>query len=359
MPFSTIKPSFTAILSIILLCAFAGLNCNWTTANQSNEPFFEHSIPKMKGLNFVAPPRAFTTNPMEAVKEVNANWIAVIPYAFTRPGQPKVQYNNHGKYQQWWGERPEGCAETIRLAHESDIQVLFKPQVYIPGSWPGDLDFANAEEWALWEADYRKFILLMLDMAIEKKVAAFCIGTEFKKSVIKREAFWRGLIKEIRGKYDGLLTYASNWDHYEQVPFWDALDFVGVDAYFPLVNEKTPKVAALKKAWQPHLQKMRKFQSLVAKPIVFTEYGYLSVDGAAYNTWELEGKVRQLPINQQAQANALEALYATFWQESWWSGGYIWKWFPEMKGHEGYPDRDYTPQGKTGEEIVRKWYEKD
>jgi hypothetical protein len=30
--------------------------------------------------------------------------------------------------------------------------------------------------------------------------------------------------------------------------------------------------------------------------------------------------------------------------------------FPNMRGHEGYPERDYTPQGKMAEEILRKWY---
>ena len=29
-----------------------------------------------------------------------------------------------------------------------------------------------------------------------------------------------------------------------------------------------------------------------------------------------------------------------------------------MKGHEGYPQKDYTPQGKVAEAVIREWYGK-
>ncbi len=94
------------------------------------------------------------------------------------------------------------------------------------------------------------------------------------------------------------------------------------------------------------------------KPILFTEYGYLSVDGCAWKGWEVESKVNQMPINQQAQANAIGALWNTFSQEPWWAGGFLWKWFPEMQGHEGYPERDYTPQGKIAQDTLKYWHQK-
>ena len=308
---------------------------------------------KMEGLNFVAPPEPFSQNPMPDVEAVGANWIAVIPYAYTRKNEPKVHYDN-SKWQ-WWGERPEGCTRTVELAKEQGLKVMLKPQVYVPGSWTGDLAFTE-EEWTQWEQDYRDYMLPMAKMAEQKKVDLLCIGTELKLGVQQREAFWRAFIKEVRALYSGKLVYAANWDEYELVPFWDALDYVGVNAYFPLVNEATPDVAALVEAWQPTVEKMRAFYEEVQKPILFTEFGYLSVDGCAYNTWELEGKIKQVAINEQAQANALEGLFRTFWPEPYWHGGFLWKWFPNMRGHEGYPAKDYTPQGKIGEQALKKWY---
>ena len=123
-----------------------------------------------------------------------------------------------------------------------------------------------------------------------------------------------------------------------------------------MVNKKTPAVKDLVKAWQSHEADLERYSQKEKRPILFTEFGYLSVDGCAYNTWELETKVKQLPINEQAQANAIDALFTVFFEKDYWAGGFIWKWFPDGKGHEGYLDRDYTPQGKKAAAILKKWH---
>ena len=310
-----------------------------------------HQGAKVHGLSFVAPPQPFPSDPMPAVQQVAADWIAVIPYAFTRPGEAAVYFNNQ---RQWWGERSEGVSETLRLAKASGIKVMLKPQLWVMRSWTGDLDYATEAEWTQWEAGYRDYVLTFARLAADQQVELYCIGTEFKKAVGKREAFWRKLIQEVREIYTGQLTYAANWDEYEQVPFWDALDYIGVNAYFPLSEAHTPEVAVLQKAWKVPLQDIRRLAHTKGKPVLFTEYGYLSVDGCAGKTWELEGKIDALSINQQAQANALEALLATFSKEAWWAGGFLWKWFPHMQGHEGYPAKDYTPQGKAAEQVLKE-----
>ena len=340
------------LISLLLLTI--GLNCNQPVPNDFHFiGDIVHAAKKIKGLNFVAPPNPYPNNPMNAVKAIGANWIAVIPYGFTRMNQPSVGYNADW---QWWGERPEGVQKTIELAKASGVSVILKPQVYVPGGWTGDLDFKSEEDWESWEKDYEAFLIPFAEMADSLDVEILCVGTEFKKGSIKREQFWRNLIKKVRGIYKGKLTYAANWDEYPDVPFWDVLDYAGINAYFPLTNSKTPKVAELKKAWQPYLKEIRQFYKKVKKPMLFTEYGYLSVDGCAYNTWELESKVKQLDINEKAQANAFHALFETFWGEPYWNGGFLWKWFPNMHGGEGYNERDYTPQGKTGQEVLKKWF---
>ena len=308
----------------------------------------------MRGLSFVAPPKPFPSDPMPAVKEVGADWIAVIPYGFSRLNQPTVRYNV--QQWQWWGELPEGCKETIRTAQASNINVMLKPQVYIPGSWPGGLNFKKETDWQQWEASYEDFILSFAQIAEEKQVPLFCIGTEFKVSSINRPQFWRQLIQKVRKVYTGKLTYAANWDEYKDITFWDELDYIGVDAYFPLVKASTPSVKSIVKAWDKPKAEMKQVAKKFKKPVLFTEFGYLSVDGCTYNNWELEPKVKSLPINEQAQANALEAVFQSFWNEDFWHGGFIWKWFPNGEGHEGYVDRDYTPQGKEAEKVVKEWY---
>lgn len=309
---------------------------------------------RIDGLSFVAPPRAFQGNPMVAVKNAHAEWISVIPYAYTKVEEPSVLY---GQKWQWWGEKEEGIRETIKLAHQAGLKIMLKPQVYIPGSWPGDLDFKE-EEWKLWEADYTLYVMTYVKIAAESNVELFCIGTEFKIHEQRRSDFWLELIQKIRAIYKGKLVYAANWDCFDKTPFWASLDYIGINAYFPLSDQKTPSIEALKEQWKEHKPKIKAIYDKYKKPILFTEYGYLSTDYCAGKTWELEAKVNQLAINHEAQANALAALYQSFQKEPYWQGGFLWKWFPEMKGHEGYPERDYTPQGKKSIETLRLYFDK-
>jgi hypothetical protein len=309
---------------------------------------------KMTGLTFVAIPKPFKTAVMQDVRSYNAGWIAVIPYGYTMLKQPSVKFG--GGDWQWWGETTDGIRLTIDSAHRAGIRVLLKPQVYVPYGWTGNLDFETDADWAKWEADYERYLMNFVEIAAEKRVDALCVGTEFKIGAVRREAFWRGLIERVRAKYKGKLTYAANWDEFPNMPFWDALDFAGINAYMPLSDATTPSVSELKTAWQPHFETIKNFQAKIKKPVAFTEFGYMSVDGCAGKGWEVESKVKSLKINELAQANALDALYGTFWNEPWWVGGFLWKWFPEGEGHEGYVTRDYTPQNKQAAAVVRKWY---
>ena len=325
-------------------------SCQSKALTQCDSPKFE----KLRGLSIVARPDSFKYNPMVDVQAVNADWIAIIPYGFTRKGSPDVFYNEDW---QWWGERPIGVRTTIRRAKEKGINSMLKPQLWLShGTWVGELDYEKEADWERWESTYEIFIMGLLNIAIEEDIKMFCIGTEFEIHAIKRPEFWRQLIKKMRKIYKGKLTYAANWDNFEKLPFWDDLDYIGIDAYFPLDDSTTPTVEQLLKAWKKPLAKIEKLYCKYQKPILFTEFGYMSVDRCAYNTWELEGKRRSIPQNNKAQMNALEALFKTFWVKDWWAGGFLWKWHPDNKSGSHDHSKGYTPQGKDAEKCVAKWY---
>jgi hypothetical protein len=349
-------------LTVILGCILALLIIAFACKNSAVKPPIGAApvspVPGMKdkinGITMVAPPRPFSADPMLPVQAVGGSWIATIPYAFTRIGIPDVRYNAFSG--QWWGERAEGVRETIRLAHQAGIKVMLKPQVYVPYGWTGTLDYPSDEQWSQWEAAYEKYLLPFAAMADSMQVELFCIGTEFRTAISKRPQFWRNLIAKVRQQYKGKLVYSSNWDDWEQVPFWKDLDYIGLSGYFPLAEGDTPSVDSLKVAWKPICSRLRAFSTQMNKPVLFTEFGYLSVDGCGWRNWELEARVNALAINQQAQANCYEALFETFHSEPWWAGSFLWKWFPNGQGHEGYPERDYTPQGKLAEYTLKRWY---
>jgi hypothetical protein len=332
-----------AILSTVALSSYN---------NIEDEESLQNIGPKIKGITLVAPPTPIDNKPFADLKAIGTEWIALVPYAFTDPEKGGVWFGQ----QQWWGERIEGIEACIKYAHQNDIKVMLKPQIWASHQWIGDLDFENADKWQAWEAAYTEYVMTFVELANKYKVEMVCIGTEINHSTDERPEFWRSLIKKIKQSYTGKLTYSANWDHYPLITFWDELDYVGISSYFPLDNDKTPDITNLQKAWKPICKDLKKYSQKVKKPILFTEYGYLAVDGCAGKTWEIEPKRKELPMNDKAQANAYDALWHSLHSQSCWAGGFVWKWFPEGLGHEGIPTKDYSPQGKVGQDVIEKWF---
>ncbi|WP_197043748.1 hypothetical protein [Aureispira sp. CCB-QB1] len=309
---------------------------------------------KINGMAIMAPPNPFKENPMPIIESIGVNYVSIQPFAFFNKDQPTIEYGGY----LWWGEKKEGLIQSIQLAKKENLAVLLKPQLWAYNQWIGDLEFDNEADWLLFEKNYRNYILPMAKLADSMKVELFAVGTEVKLSAIQRPEFWRGLIQDIRTIYSGKLVYASNWDAYSSVSFWDALDYVGIDAYFPLIKKKRPNVTELKRAWEPTIDSMEAFYNTWQRPILFTEFGYMSLEGCAYKAWLLEKKQAEAKLSEQAQANALQALLEVFGQKSWWAGGFQWKWYADISSvlKKSEIERDYTPQGKKALKVLKELY---
>lgn len=305
------------------------------------------------GVSLVSPPRQVDGSWTGSVRQINAGWVAVMPYGFSYAGSPEVNYNLD---RQWWGERFDGMRQLIRQGKEEGLKVMLKPMVWVMGGWPGGYDLGSEEEWKQWEQGYSQYILETARIAREEKVDIFCVGTEFKIAAQTREKFWRKLIREVRKEYSGPVTYAANWDEYEGVRFWDAVDVVGIDAYFPLSDEKTPSVERLKREWKGPAQKMAAIYKLLGKRVLFTEFGYRSIDHCSWRQWELEGIPYTQQVNLEAQVNAYQAFFETFWDQPWFAGVFVWQWYTHDDRAGGVSNSDYTPQNKPAEELIGRWY---
>jgi hypothetical protein len=334
--------------SIILLFILA--KCS----PHSSSKIFISKDGALRGITFVAPPQQYSDTAMAKITAVNANSIAIIPYAFGKIEDGSIHYGE-SKYK-WWGESRAGVIYTILDAKKRNLIVMLKPQIWMHDHWTGDMQLDNESKWKRWEDDYRKYILDFAKIADSTNVDLFCIGTELKNCLNHNPHYWSNLIADIRKIYKSKITYAANWDEFQNCILWDKVDYIGINAYFPLLNEKQPTINQLKKAWEKYLPEMQKVSSKYQKSVLFTEYGYLCVDGCSFNTWELESKIDQLPKNEEAQANAFKALYEVMHIQPYWCGGYMWKWFPDMHGHEGYPDKDYTCQDKLAQKVMSEYY---
>lgn len=315
--------------------------------------FFSNNTKKINGICFVAPPHQVTTTHLKPIKSIHANWIAITPYAFSRPNSPKVTFNHQ---KQWRGETENGTIETIKAAKKLGLKIMMKPHIWVMGQgWAGEYDLQSEEDWKNWESDYRKYILRFAKISDSLSVEMICIGTEYKKAVQKRPEFWIDLITDIRSFYDGQITYAANWDNFENVTFWDKLDYIGIDAYFPISKTETPEVSELSEKWQPVFGRLKDFSAQNKKSILFTEFGYRSMAYTAAGHWEMDNQ--NATVNLEGQQNALQALFNTFWRQNWFSGGFLWKWYSNHSQNGGNNDSHYTPQNKPAEQTVRHWYE--
>ena len=61
-------------------------------------------------------------------------------------------------------------------------------------------------------------------------------------------------------------------------------------------------------------------------------------------------------VNLEAQANLLEGLYQSVWEEDWFAGGFLWKWFIINEKVGGTDDNQFTPQNKPVLQLISKQY---
>ena len=315
----------------------------------------ESTFQKINGVSFVASKDSILQGNIIPVKKIQADYAAIMPFGFIRSLEhPEISYNQE---RQWFGETKRGAKQYIKMLHKNDIKVMMKPQIWVwRGEFTGLLKMASETDWLELENSYKNFIIDYAEVAEEENVEIFCIGTELEKFIEHRPDYWRNLIVEIRKVYKGKLTYAANWDEYKRVPFWDALDYIGVDAYFPVSESKTPTVEEVRNGWQGWKVELKNVSEKENKKILFTEYGYRNVDFAGKEPWVSDREL--ISMNFEAQSNTLQGLYEEVWNEEWFAGGFLWKWFIDHERVGGETDNQFTPQNKPAEAIIEKFYSK-
>ena len=316
----------------------------------NNQTIKSHFDEKMNGFSYVAPDSPVGEETMTEIANIGGNWISIIPYAMCKSDKANLVFNAHGQY---WGECDSGVFTCIQMAHNNGLKVMLKPHVWVDhGAFTGTLDFALETQWQNFEADYSKYIMHYARLADSAGADMMCIGTEFATFAQKRSEFWKKLIQQVRSVYHKPITYAENWDQVQHFPHWNSLDYIGVDAYFPLTSERTPTMKQIDEAWKKPMQLLENIAATHDKKIIFTEYGYRSCE---YNCHEPWSSSEELKTNEDNQVLAYKCLYKNIWNQQWFAGGFIWKWFPfDLSHHRDFSD--FTPQRKAVLKTIEAQY---
>jgi len=238
---------------------------------------------------------------------------------------------------------------TIRRAHEEGLRVFLMPILYVDhmegDEWRGTL---APSDWSAWFGGYEAFILHYAELAEAEGVEYLSVGSELC-STETRTGDWLRLMGGVRAAYKGRLTYSANWDHRVELGFAGALDFLGMNAYFKLSDQQSPAEQELVDAWKEIVPEIEAWRARTGKPLILTEVGYPSRQGAATDPWNYSATGAPDP---QAQLRCYRA-FRTIWSgEAQVEGVYFYLWW----GDGGPEDTGYTPRGKPAAEVVREWF---
>lgn len=307
---------------------------------------------RIRGVCFVAG-RSLPEDPFGPIARLGAGWISQTPFAWQmKTDAPEIRLVTSGRV--YWGETDEGIRETARRARAAGLRTLLNPHIWIRDhdAWRGRIAMSSEEDWARWFAGYREVVLHYARLAAAEKIEAFAVGTELGGTV-HRESAWRALIAETRGVYPGILLYAANWDEAERVPFWDALDAIGIQAYYPLAEAIGSDDASVRAAWRRKASDLEALAGRWGRRILFTEAGYRSQADTLVEPWLWKGAG---PADPPAQSRGWTLLFESVWDRPWFAGLFVWKWFPDHGKAGGPDDPGFTPQRKPAEEVIRSWF---
>jgi hypothetical protein len=318
-----------------------------------------HPGGKIRGVNIPVwgPDFAVADPSIRGAAALDANWVALVSHWYVSSAVP---YSGGGIFQETnqTGKGEERSAtdsslgDAIDAAHAVGLKVLLKPHVdWTDGGWRGSFFFDEAKAPGgrdNWWSSYRALITDTVHLAMAHNAEGICIGTEFAD--INKEpgsaSQWIHIINDIRGMgYAGKLTYAANWGLGADAEYnrpgltgvWDLLDFIGVDAYYPISSERDPSLQALTSGWRTPLnqwdrgpyQELETLHKRTGKPVVFTEVGYPAVDYAAKDPCcEATG-----PENEALQSRAAAAVYQVWGDVPWWGGALWWQFGPSYNTH--------------------------
>jgi hypothetical protein len=287
----------------------------------------------------------------QVIPSSGANWIAIIPTCYQDTiTSTSISCTND----------PRTVTDTelihvIQLAHANGLKVLLKPHVDSQdGRWRGEINFGNNESaWQNWFASYTNMISHYAQLAETLHVELFSVGVEYEQTS-HRQAEWRNVISTVRTIYHGPLTYAANWGGEETaIQWWDALDMIGVDAYYELTNKNNPTLAELRAGWQTHLSTLANLSQTWNKPIIFTEIGYRSIDGTNRHPWDWSSDAQ---IDLQEQAMAYQTILDLSMNQTWLQGIFWWTWMPSDLTQSGPTDKSYAIYRKPAFPVLKGFY---
>jgi len=274
------------------------------------------------------------------MRAVGVRWIALHPYARLAADGTVTFVST---------EESDHLSRAMAYADEHDMQVYWVPHlaVWRTFAWRGEIAFSDEAAWRRFFDGYTAFVVDQARFAEAAGVELFSMGLEYEGTT-HRESEWREVIARVREVYTGRLTYAANWDRIDRVGFWDALDIIGVQGYFPLSENSNPQREEVRSAWRSILADLEELGQRENRPILFNEVGYARSRTVASRPWEdmPDTSPQTLATRELLMETAIEVLEAAPFVE----GMFWWKWIPGSVDRA----RNFSMRDREAREVLRR-----
>jgi hypothetical protein len=207
-------------------------------------------------------------------------------------------------------------------------------------------------DWAEWFRQYREYLVRYAVVAEAGGAELFDVGVELCATE-RREREWREAIRGLRAATGAALVYSCNWGKgAAAVPFWDALDAIGVDFYDPLSAKTNPTDADLVEGVREAARPLMAAAARFGKPVYLTEIGYPSVAAA----WLAPNDERSpRPFSARDAARCARAAFAALAGEGWCRGMFWWKAFSDGRDADA-DEKTFNILGRPIENAIREGF---
>ena len=289
---------------------------------------------------------------LQKLKETGSEWIALSFYTYQR-----TIFSTDIPFDYGYTVTDTDIIFAVKEANKLGLKVCLKPVVNSKdGLWRARIGFPEEahDYWNKWFQSYTQFILHYAELAEELGVEMFCIGCEMVGTESQTK-HWQHLIDEVRKVYSGPIVYNANHGKEEGIEWFDKVDIIGTSAYYPVGERPNDSEESMLANWEKVKGRIENLHKRFNKPILFMEIGCRSAEGCAMMPWDFEH--RDLPFNEEEQANFYSSVMKAFWDEPWFAGFFWWDWSTELYPlEEAQSNRGFDIYGKKAEKILKDWY---
>jgi hypothetical protein len=285
------------------------------------------------------------------VRRMGGNWVSLTPFGRIWDLSPSgIDLDFEAPF----ARNRKNILHAVAQAHALGLKVMLVPHLWIEtGGWRGEIEFESDAQWQTWAEAYRSFALSWAKVAEAAHVDLFSVGVELRSWVTTtRAASFESIIHDVRKVYTGPLTYGANWDDAKDTVIWGDLDYIGINAFFPLATKAGASITELRAGADRVKSDMRALSEVWGKPVLFTEMGYTNRKDPALKPWEWPEALNGVVLAPEEQADAYAALLSSFADEPWFVGFFAWRMYCDRFDTSQEPEWGFSPLDRSAGEVL-------